>query len=145
MKHFKSLAATLTGAILLSSAPLSATPLSSAVNGAVLKSHVTDGSSLIDVQFRRRRSSGAAAAIVAGAIIGGIIASQAGPVYPYGSYYPAYGLYPAYPYSPPYVVYRAYPAPAYDAAIAYCIRRFRSYDPYTRTYLGYDGRRHGCP
>jgi hypothetical protein len=28
---------------------------------------------------------------------------------------------------------------------AYCIRRFRSYDPGTGTYLGYDGVRHLCP
>lgn len=28
---------------------------------------------------------------------------------------------------------------------AWCIQRYRSYDPYTRTYLGFDGLRHGCP
>lgn len=28
---------------------------------------------------------------------------------------------------------------------AWCTNRYRSYDPYTRTYLGYDGLRHGCP
>lgn len=27
----------------------------------------------------------------------------------------------------------------------YCARRFRSYDPYSGTYLGYDGYRHPCP
>jgi hypothetical protein len=32
-----------------------------------------------------------------------------------------------------------------DAAIDYCMRRFRSYDPGSMTYLGYDGRRHRCP
>ena len=32
-----------------------------------------------------------------------------------------------------------------DSAIAYCMRRFRSYDPASGTYLGYDGRRHPCP
>ena len=30
-------------------------------------------------------------------------------------------------------------------SVDYCIRRFRSYDPYSRTYLGNDGRRHACP
>ena len=30
-------------------------------------------------------------------------------------------------------------------AINYCAQRFRSYDPYTMTYLGYDGLRHPCP
>lgn len=28
---------------------------------------------------------------------------------------------------------------------AYCAQRFRSYDPASGTYLGYDGRRHACP
>jgi hypothetical protein len=32
-----------------------------------------------------------------------------------------------------------------DSEVIYCIRRFRSYDPYSRTYLGYDGYRHPCP
>lgn len=27
----------------------------------------------------------------------------------------------------------------------YCARRYRSYDPYSGTYLGYDGYRHPCP
>jgi hypothetical protein len=30
-------------------------------------------------------------------------------------------------------------------AIEYCMRRYRSYDPYSMTYLGRDGRRHRCP
>jgi hypothetical protein len=30
-------------------------------------------------------------------------------------------------------------------AVAYCSQRFRSYDPASGTYLGYDGRRHPCP
>jgi len=29
--------------------------------------------------------------------------------------------------------------------IRYCEMRFKSYDPVTRTYLGYDGRRHPVP
>lgn len=32
-----------------------------------------------------------------------------------------------------------------DGAVAYCMRRFRSYDPASGTYLGYDGYRHRCP
>lgn len=27
----------------------------------------------------------------------------------------------------------------------FCAQRFRTYDPTTQTYLGYDGRRHPCP
>lgn len=30
-------------------------------------------------------------------------------------------------------------------AIGYCMRRYRSYDPQSMTYLGYDGLRHPCP
>jgi hypothetical protein len=46
--------------------------------------------------------------------------------------------------APPYY-YRRRPAYAYDEAIAYCLRRFKSYDVESMTYLGYDGRRHPCP
>jgi hypothetical protein len=35
-------------------------------------------------------------------------------------------------------------APAGDDA-AYCAQRFKSYDPASGTYLGYDGERHPCP
>jgi BA14K-like protein len=35
------------------------------------------------------------------------------------------------------------PEPVRD--VAWCMNRYKSYDPYTRTYLGYDGLRHGCP
>jgi hypothetical protein len=92
------------------------------------------------VQYRRRsRNVGpAVAAGIFGAIVGGMIASQNRPyaVYPYQTY-PSYpGYYPAYP------VYRY---PSVDAAVAYCMRRYRSYDPYSMTYLGYDGYRHACP
>jgi len=37
------------------------------------------------------------------------------------------------------------PAYAVDDAVAYCMQRFRSYDPASGTYLGYDGLRHPCP
>jgi hypothetical protein len=39
------------------------------------------------------------------------------------------------------------PPPAYYGgdAVAYCMQRFRSYDPASGTYLGYDGYRHPCP
>jgi hypothetical protein len=30
-------------------------------------------------------------------------------------------------------------------SVAYCQQRFRSYDPASGTYLGYDGQRHPCP
>jgi hypothetical protein len=36
-------------------------------------------------------------------------------------------------------------AAANNNAVGYCSRRFRSYDPASGTYLGYDGYRHPCP
>jgi hypothetical protein len=38
-----------------------------------------------------------------------------------------------------------YEAPADDSGVAYCMQRFRSYDPASGTYLGNDGHRHPCP
>jgi hypothetical protein len=35
--------------------------------------------------------------------------------------------------------------PSDDDAVAYCTRRYRSYDPASGTYLGNDGQRHPCP
>ena len=72
-----------------------------------------------------RRSGGAAAAgliggLAAGALIGGAIASQQAQAAPLAV------------------------APA-DDAVAYCMQRFKSYDPASGTYLGYDGLRHPCP
>jgi hypothetical protein len=32
-----------------------------------------------------------------------------------------------------------------DDEIEYCMRRFKSYDPDSGTYMGYDGVRHPCP
>lgn len=69
---------------------------------------------------------GAIAGFAAGALLGGILASQ--PNYYYGG--------PAYAYEP------GYSGPG---DVAYCEHRFRSYDPRTGTYLGYDGYRHPCP
>lgn len=80
----------------------------------------------------------------AGAIIGSAIASP----YYYGGYYPYgyYGAYPAYDYPPPAPYYGgpSYGGPAGGDA-AYCAQRYRSYDPATGTFLGYDGLRHPCP
>lgn len=32
-----------------------------------------------------------------------------------------------------------------SSAVRWCMERYRSYDPHSGTYLGYDGRRHPCP
>jgi hypothetical protein len=75
-------------------------------------------------RYYRGGGGGAAAGLIgglaAGAIIGGAIASQQAQAVPMPV------------------------APAEDA-VAYCMQRFRSYDPSSGTYLGYDGMRHPCP
>jgi hypothetical protein len=72
---------------------------------------------------------------VGGALLGGAIFGPRyygpGPYY-YGG--PVYG-------PGPYVV----PGPVAGDAVAYCMSRFKSYDPGSGTYLGYDGLRHPCP
>lgn len=68
--------------------------------------------------------AGIAAGVIGGALAAGALAA------------PAYPAYPA-------------PAPVYGApdadAIAYCSRRFRSYDPETGTYIGAGGVVRSCP
>lgn len=94
---------------------------------------------------------------VAGAVVGGVLGGGYGydPGYGYGGY--GSGYYesdPGYYGSGP-----AYAGPGYEGRIvavgrdngsngdgvAYCEQRFRSYDPSSETYLGYDGLRHSCP
>jgi hypothetical protein len=77
---------------------------------------------------------GIGAGVIGGMILGGMLAS------------PYYGGY----YGPgPYYSYGYYPGPAYvvpgQGGVAYCMQRFRSYDPRSGTYLGFDGYRHPCP
>jgi len=58
---------------------------------------------------------------------------------------PRYGLYNE---EPTYGLYNQAPgmaAPGDQGAVADCAARFRSYDPATGTFLGYDGQRHPCP
>ncbi len=79
---------------------------------------------------------------VAGAVIGGAIASQS-----YG-YYSGPGYYAPGYYDDQYNddgAVAVAPAPVGDDAVAYCMQTYRSYDPASGTYLGYDGLRHPCP
>ena len=68
--------------------------------------------------------AGVAAGILGGMMLGGMLA---GPRY--------YDYAPGPYYGPGY----------YGDAVGYCMRRFKSYDPNSGTYLGYDGYRHPCP
>jgi len=119
------------GAALLPAGSAAALPLAPAAGGAAIAAQIDRSSSVVDVQWRRHGyrggyyrhgggnvGAGIAAGLIGGAIVGGIIASQQ----------------PAY----------AAPPPA-DPAISYCMQRFKSYDPASMTYLGYDGLRHPCP
>jgi hypothetical protein len=70
--------------------------------------------------------------------------SFGGPYYGYDGYYaPGY----AYDYGEPDYGPPAYAPPAYASndAEAYCASRFRSYNPVTQSYTGYDGLQHPCP
>jgi hypothetical protein len=78
---------------------------------------------------------GALGGFAAGAIIGGALGAASGPYYGYGPDYYGYG------YAPGPVVIEG----GGGSAEAYCEQRFRSYDPSSGTYLGYDGLRHPCP
>lgn len=78
-----------------------------------------------------------AVGLATGAILGGALAS---PGYGYGSGYYA----PAPVYVEPEATGTVYSG-GVGGDEAYCIRRFKSYDPASGTYLGYDGLRHSCP
>jgi hypothetical protein len=71
---------------------------------------------------------GVGAGLAAGALIGGAIAASQAPYY----YGPGYGYAPG-------------PAYVEGDAVSYCMQRYKSYDPRSGTFLGYDGLRHPCP
>lgn len=78
--------------------------------------------------------SAAAAGIIgfaAGAMVG---AAASQPQYYYQAPQPYYGPQPVY-----YV-----PEPWSPAWYSYCSAKYRSFDPASGTFLGYDGRRHFC-
>jgi len=110
-------AAVVVGAGSASSLPIAPQALTAQIERSVPITQVRDGGAV-------------AAGVIGGLIVGGMIASQA-------PYY--------YDYPPPYYGYPAYGPYPYDPSVGYCMRRFRSYDPYSMTYLGRDGLRHPCP
>jgi hypothetical protein len=79
---------------------------------------------------------------VAAGVVGGAVAAATSPLWAPGYY----DYYPGYAYEP-YYAYGAGPtvvAQGGDSA-AYCQQRFRSYNPATGMYLGFDGQYHACP
>jgi hypothetical protein len=124
-----------------SAMPLGGSPELQNAGGAVVET----------VQWRGGRGWGGwgwGPGLAAGAIIGGAVAA-AQPWYGY-DYGPGYSYdydpgYASYGYAPGYSSYGYDPGYAPENASAYCAQRFRSYDPASGTYLGYDGLRHPCP
>jgi hypothetical protein len=86
-------------------------------------------------------------ALAAGAVVGGALAANAyyGDPYYYGDTGPGYygdTYYDNGPYETGTEV-----AVVQDGGVdaSYCAQRYRSWDPASQTYLGYDGQRHPCP
>jgi hypothetical protein len=90
-------------------------------------------------------------AAVAAGVVGGAVAAATSPLWApgYYDYAPGYAYGPNYSYDTEYA-----PAPyiasgpavvAQNSDASYCAARFRSYDPASGTYLGFDGMRHPCP
>jgi BA14K-like protein len=77
---------------------------------------------------------------VAAGVIGGALAAATSPLWApgYYDYYPGYAYAPAYGYA-------VAPVGVAGNSVAYCEAHFRSYNPATGMYLGYDGRYHPCP
>ncbi len=82
-----------------------------------------------------------AGAVIGGAIVGAPYGYYGGPGYYAPGYDPGYYDDDYYDQGP--VV--AAPGPGGDDGVAYCMQTYRSYDPRSGTYLGFDGYRHPCP
>lgn len=125
-------------------APLAPSQLISAAHAGA------DTSLTTQVQYRRRYYHGGGAAaglgigLAAGALIGGAIAAGSNPYYYGPGYGYGYGGPAYYPAPAPVVVAPRYGYGGGDAE-AYCMQRYRSYDPASGTYLNYDGNRYPCP
>jgi hypothetical protein len=97
----------------------------------------TGSAETMQVRWRGHGGGGAglATGLMTGLIIGGLVAAPHYYEEPYPYYHPYYGGY----YAPRYVGPIGYGAPGWEA---YCLSRYRSFDPISGTYLGHDGRRH---
>ena len=126
------------GALVIAATPLLTSPSAGAPMSLPLALQDAMLPSVETIQYRRgsrgfragRQSRVGIGAGIAGAIIGGAILGAQPYGYAYGPYYGQRTYYPGYAVSDP---------------VAYCLRRFRSYDPMSGTYLGFDGYRHPCP
>ncbi|GAU84615.1 BA14K family protein [Bosea sp. BIWAKO-01] len=148
------IATALLGGVVLT-APASAAPLS-ATTGSVAAVAETGRDLVQTVQYRRYYGprygyrggyyrGGRGAAVGAGIAAGAIGALAAGALLAPGPVYAAPApIYGGPVYGEPVYGGPVYAAPASDA-VAYCARRFRSYDPETGTYIGAGGVVRACP
>jgi hypothetical protein len=156
----------LAAALMTAAAPWLALPAMAAPMSSSLELQGAAAPSVETVQYRRNWRGGyypdAGVGLglgIAGAIVGGAIVGATQPYgyngyynngyynngyynngyynngYSYGGYDPGYASAPGYQQG--YV--------AGGNAVGYCQQRFRSYDPASGTYLGFDGLRHPCP
>jgi hypothetical protein len=79
---------------------------------------------------------------VAAGVAAGALAAATSPLWApgYYDYYPGYTYGPYYDYVP-----SAVPVAPAGVNVAWCEAHFRSYNPATGTYLGFDGQYHSCP
>jgi hypothetical protein len=144
MRTTRLIAAGIAGTILMGAAsPVFALPL--AQNGAAVSQSAPETAT--DVRWRRGWGWGVGAlglGLAAGAIASPYYGYGYGPAYGPGYYYgppaPAYGYGPAYYGGGP-----AYAGPPGGDAVAYCMQTYRSYNPRTGMFRGYDGAYHPCP
>jgi BA14K-like protein len=147
-KGMVSLTAAALVAASLASNVASATPVADAL--AIKNSAMTV--KLADIEaVRWGWGWGAGAGFLGGALLGGALAAPYYRPYYYGyppAYYygaaPYYGPAPYYP-APGYAPAPVYAEPPDGGSVGYCMRRYRSYDPASGTFLGNDGYRHPCP
>ena len=103
-------------------------------------------------EFRGGRGFGRDIGVAAGVTVGSALALGGFGYDPY-SYGDTYAYDNGPNYDPGYTV--TYDQPVVDQSViigqsagvdpSYCAQRYRSYDPASGTYLGYDGLRHPCP
>jgi hypothetical protein len=76
---------------------------------------------------------------VAAGVVGGAVAAATSPLWApgYYDYYPGYAYAPAYGFAPA-------PLVTSGGDTAWCEAHFRSYNPATGMYTGYDGLQHPC-
>ncbi len=110
--------------LLAASVPATAAPLGGATSNLASQAQTNDNSLVVQVQRRRgpggrggsRRGHRDDGAGVAAGVLGGLLLGAI-------------------------IANQA----QQQNAVEYCMRRYRSYDPRSGTYLGYDGYRHRCP